>query len=94
MLENQLLFKYQYTDLGPFRAIRWSALTLIKMQDPTFGWTVEMQTKAVSHCLKVEERNVQYRPRFAGESKISGQLIASVKAGSKILWTIGKVKWL
>jgi rSAM/selenodomain-associated transferase 1 len=85
-----LLFNVHFTDLGPFRVIRWSALQALSMQDLNFGWTVEMQTKAASRNLKIVEIPVNYRPRYAGESKISGQLQASIKAGYKILSTIGK----
>ena len=90
----RLCFAYSYTDLGPFRAIRWDALQTLQMQDPTFGWTVEMQAKAALKRLNIHEVHVRYRPRYAGESKISGQLKGSIKAGSKILWTIGKLKCL
>ena len=60
------------------------------MQDPNFGWTVEMQAKAARLNLEIKEVNVLYRRRYAGQSKISGQIKASIQAGSKILWTIGR----
>jgi glycosyltransferase involved in cell wall biosynthesis len=81
---------FSYTDLGPFRAIRADALRRLKMQDPTYGWTVEMQVKALQHRMKVVEIPVRYRKRI-GKSKVSGTLSGSVKAGAKILWTIGKL---
>ena len=84
------LFKIDYSDLGPFRAIKWKALQALEMSDQNFGWTVEMQTKAAKRGLTVREIDVRYRPRYAGESKISGQLVPSLKAGYKILSTIGK----
>ena len=84
------LYGFSYTDLGPFRAIRADALRRLKMQDPTYGWTVEMQVKALQHRMKVVEIPVRYRKRI-GKSKVSGTLSGSVKAGAKILWTIGKL---
>jgi len=86
----RLLYGFRYTDLGPFRAIRRDALRRLDMQDPTYGWTVEMQIKALQHRMKVVEVPVRYRKRI-GTSKVSGTLSGSVKAGAKILWTIGKL---
>ena len=82
-------FGQRYTDLGPFRAIRYSALQSLKMADRTYGWTVEMQVKAVRHNLRILEVPVSYRKRI-GTSKISGTVMGSVKAGTKIIWTIMK----
>ncbi len=79
-----------YTDLGPFRAIRFSDLRALNMQDKTFGWTIEMQIKAVEAGLRVEEVPVSYR-RGIGPSKITGTLSGTVKASAKILWTIGRM---
>ena len=92
----QLIYKYRYTDLGPFRAIRREGLDRINMQDRDYGWTVEMQVKALQHDLKVVEIPVSYRRRI-GKSKISGTVSGTVRAGFKILWTIGKLSvqhWL
>lgn len=86
------LYGVRYTDLGPFRAIRWSALQRLRMQDCDFGWTVEMQVKAARLGLRVAEVPVRYRRRL-GRSKISGTLSGSVRAGCKILWTIGRCAW-
>jgi glycosyltransferase involved in cell wall biosynthesis len=86
----RLLYGFPYTDLGPFRAIRRDALRRLNMQDLTYGWTVEMQVKALQHRMKVVEIPVRYRKRI-GKSKVSGTLSGSVKAGAKILWTIGKL---
>jgi glycosyltransferase involved in cell wall biosynthesis len=86
----RLLYGFSYTDLGPFRAIRADALQRLKMQDTTYGWTVEMQVKAVQHRMKVVEVPVRYRKRI-GTSKVSGTVSGSIKAGAKILWTIGKL---
>jgi glycosyltransferase involved in cell wall biosynthesis len=83
----RLLFGHRYTDLGPFRAIRLDALQKLHMQDRNYGWTIEMQIKAVQHRLRIEEIPVSYRNRI-GVSKVSGNLKASVLAGMKILWTV------
>jgi glycosyltransferase involved in cell wall biosynthesis len=83
----RLFFKARYTDLGPFRAIRWEALERIGMSDPDFGWTVEMQIKAARRGLRTEEVAVDYRARI-GHSKITGTVKGTVRAGWKILWTV------
>jgi len=83
------IFGHRFTDLGPFRAIRWDALTSLGMEDRTFGWTVEMQVKAVRRGLAIAEVPVSYRRRV-GVSKITGTVGGTLKAGAKILWTIGK----
>lgn len=83
----RLLFGHRYTDLGPFRAIRRDALERIGMVDADFGWTVEMQLKALRHRLRVAEVPVSYRRR-KGVSKITGTVSGTVRAGAKILWTI------
>jgi glycosyltransferase involved in cell wall biosynthesis len=88
----RILFGYRYTDLGPFRAIRLESLRALGMRDRNYGWTVEMQIKALLHGLRVLEVPVSYRRRIAGEEKVSGNPIASVKAGTKILWTVAKLK--
>ena len=84
------LYGHAYTDLGPFRAIKTEALRRLKMRDRNFGWTVEMQIKALQQGLKVIEVPVSYRERI-GKSKISGTISGTFKAGGKILWTIGKL---
>jgi len=78
----------QFTDLGPFRAIQRSALDAIGMQDRAFGWTVEMQIKAVEAGLRTHEVPVDYRPRI-GVSKVSGTVRGTVLAGTTILRIIG-----
>ena len=80
-------FGAHYTDLGPFRAIRYSQLLALDMQDKTFGWTVEMQLKAAKRAIPVCEVPVHYRKRI-GTSKITGTLTGSLKAGYKILTTL------
>ena len=83
----EMLYGYRFTDLGPFRAIRWDALERIEMEDTNFGWTVEMQVKAAYHRLDTVEVPVSYRKRV-GVSKITGTITGSVRAGYKILYTI------
>jgi len=78
----------RWTDLGPFRAVRWDALERLCMRDPDFGWTVEMQVKAARAGLRGLEVPVRYRRRI-GRSKISGTVSGSFRAGVKILGTIG-----
>ena len=85
------LYGFRYTDLGPFRAIRRSSLQALHMRDRTFGWTVEMQVKAVMGGLRILEVPVNYRVRI-GSSKISGSLKNSLLAGIKILWKIVQLK--
>lgn len=83
----RLLYRHRYTDLGPFRAVRWPALERLGMADPDFGWTAEMQVKALRHGLRVTEVPVSYRRRV-GVSKITGTLRGTLLAGYKILWTV------
>ena len=80
-------FGVRYTDLGPFRAIRYSDLLALNMQDKTFGWTVEMQLKAAKRGIPVCEVPVRYRKRI-GTSKITGTFTGTLKAGYKILTTL------
>jgi glycosyltransferase involved in cell wall biosynthesis len=84
------LYGVSFTDLGPFRAIRWHALMALEMQDTNFGWTVEMQVKAAKNKWTCVEVPVSYRKRV-GRSKISGTLRGSILAGYKFLWTIFKL---
>jgi len=83
----RLLYGFRYTDLGPFRAIRWTALEELEMSDPDFGWTAEMQVKALRARLRVCEVPVSYRKRV-GVSKITGTVRGTLLAGYKILWTV------
>lgn len=85
----RLLYGYRFTDLGPFRAVTWSALMRLDMQDQNFGWTVEMQVKAAKGGLKTTEVPVSYRKRI-GVSKVTGTLSGTIRAGYKILYTIFK----
>lgn len=85
----KILFKYTFTDLGPFRAIRYDRLLDINMIDKNYGWTVEMQVKAAKHQLRSTEIPVTYRRRI-GVSKVSGTVKGTVLAGYKIILTIFK----
>jgi glycosyltransferase involved in cell wall biosynthesis len=85
-----LLFDTNYTDLGPFRAIRYESLVQLQMEDLDYGWTVEMQVKAKLRGLKAREFPVRYRIRV-GQSKISGTIKGTVLAGSKMLYTLLKL---
>ncbi len=87
----RIFFKYRFSDLGPFRAIRWDKLLAMDMQDRNFGWTVEMQVKAAIMQLKCTEVAVRYRKRAGGKSKVSGTIKGSVLAGWKIISTIFKL---
>jgi len=82
-------FGLQVTDLGPFRAIRRSDLLTLHMSEMTYGWPTEMMVKAARLRYRVVEVPVRYRQRLGGQSKVSGNLIASLKAG----WHILKVVW-
>ena len=84
-----LFFKVKYTDLGPFRAIKYHQLIAMKMQDTTYGWTVEMQLKAAKMGMKITEVPVSYRQRI-GVSKVSGTVKGTIMAGYKILGWIFK----
>jgi glycosyltransferase involved in cell wall biosynthesis len=81
---------HRYRDMGPFRAIGWDALQSLRMEDPTWGWNVEMQLKAVHAGLRIREIPVPYGARRAGESKISGDLRGATRAGGRILWAVGR----
>lgn len=84
-----ILYHVHYTDLGPFRAIRFTKLMVLKMEDKTYGWTVEMQLKAAQHKLRYTEIPVRYRKRI-GVSKIAGTFQGTIMAGYKIISTIFK----
>lgn len=89
----RLFWGHRYRDLGPLRAIRWEALQQLEMADRDSGWTVEMQIRALKAKLRVAEFPLPYRVRLAGESKISRTLGGVLRAGSKILWVIGREVW-
>jgi glycosyltransferase involved in cell wall biosynthesis len=83
----------RFTDLGPFRAIRWASLVTLGMRDRDYGWTVEMQARALRAGLRCAEVPVRYRRRAHGRSKVSGTLTGATRAGVKILATIGRVRF-
>ena len=85
----KLFWKYSFTDLGPFRAVRYSSFQKLDMKDRNFGWTIELQIKAAKHKLHAKEIPVSYRQRI-GKSKISGTLTGTLKAGTKIIYLIVK----
>jgi glycosyltransferase involved in cell wall biosynthesis len=82
-------WKYRFTDLGPFRAIKYEALQRMNMADRNFGWTVEMQIKAAKFRMKTTEVPVSYRRRI-GKSKVTGTISGTIKASAKILYLIFK----
>ncbi len=86
----RVIYGYRFTDLGPFRAITYPALLSLNMEDPDFGWTVEMQVKAAKKGLACAEVPVDYKRRI-GVSKVSGTIKGTIMAGYKILWTIFKL---
>lgn len=85
----RLFWKFEFTDLGPFRAIKYSSLVRLNMKDKNFGWTVEMQIKAAKQGLKTTEVPVSYRKRI-GKSKVTGTIKGTLKASFKILYIIFK----
>jgi len=88
----KMLYGFRYTDMGPFRAIRRECLEAMRMRETTYGWNLEMQIKAVRMGLRVVEIPVDYRCRIAGESKVSGNAWASVKAGFRILGVLTRIR--
>ena len=84
------IYGEKFTDLGPFRAIKFNKLIDLNMEDKTYGWTVEMQVKAAKMGFACKELPVRYRQRI-GVSKVSGTVKGTVLAGYKILWTIFKL---
>jgi len=89
----RLFWGFKYTDLGPFRAIKYKDLLALNMMDKNFGWTVEMQIKALKKGLRIVEVPVRYRKRI-GKSKITGTFSGTVRAGVKIIYTIFKYGFL
>lgn len=87
----RLIWWFKYSDLGPYRAIRFGALKKLQMEDEAFGWTVEMQVKAIQHHLKISEIPVNTTNRI-GKSRISGTIGGVLRAGYGILSTILKLR--
>ena len=88
----RLLYGYRFTDLGPFRAIRYDKLLEINMVDKNYGWTVEMQIKAAKKKMRCTEVPMTYRRRI-GVSKVSGTVKGTIMAGYKIILTIFRYLW-
>jgi glycosyltransferase involved in cell wall biosynthesis len=89
----RILFSHRYTDLGGFRAIRREPLERLRMRDRSYGWTIEMQVRAIQEGLRVLEVPVTYRRRAAGRNKISGNLRASLHASRIIFRTVLRLWW-
>ena len=85
----KILFNARFTDLGPFRAIRWDTLEKLQMSDKTYGWTIEMQLKILRHKIPYKEIAVSYKKRI-GVSKVSGTVKGTIFAGAKIIGWIFK----
>ena len=85
----RVFYRGKFTDLGPFRAIRFNALNQLGMSDKTYGWTIEMQIKAVKKKLHYCEVPVNYKKRI-GKSKVSGTLKGTLLAGIKIIFAVFK----
>jgi glycosyltransferase involved in cell wall biosynthesis len=83
--------KGEYTDMGPFRAVRRTSLERLHMSELTYGWNLEMQIKAAQHGLRIREVPVDYRRRIGGVSKVSGDFKASARAGVRILEVLFRV---
>ncbi len=81
-------FGVEYSDLGPFRALKWGSLCDLEMDDRAFGWTVQMQVRAARRKMRIIEVPVSYRNRAGGESKVSGTIRGVIGAGTTILYVI------
>lgn len=88
----RLFYGVRYTDLGPFRAIKYDKLLALKMADKTYGWTIEMQLKAARQKMTHTEVAVNYKKRI-GESKVSGTIKGTIMAGYKIIFAIFKYRF-
>jgi glycosyltransferase involved in cell wall biosynthesis len=89
----RILYGFRYSDLGPFRAIRRDALEKLQLRERNYGWTIEMQVRAIEEGLQIVEVPVRYRARAAGVNKVSGNAKASLMAGYKIILTVLRL-WL
>lgn len=83
------IYQVNYSDLGPFRAIKWESLLALEMRDENYGWTIEMQIKAAKNKLRHTEVPVNYKKRI-GKSKVSGTVRGTFMAGYKIIWSLIK----
>lgn len=89
---TRIVYGFGYTDMGPFRAIRRSSLTQMRMSEMTYGWNLEMQLKAIQLGLRILEIPVNSKRRIGGESKVSGNLKASIEAGHRIFGVFLRVR--
>jgi glycosyltransferase involved in cell wall biosynthesis len=87
----RMLQGVRYSDMGPFRAIRRSSFEQLPMSEMTYGWNLEMQIRAAQHKLRILEIPVNYRCRFGGVSKVSGNFSASLKAATRILGVVFRI---
>jgi glycosyltransferase involved in cell wall biosynthesis len=86
-------WRRRFADMGSLRLLRVSTLRKLNLQDRSFGWNVEMQVRAIEQGIRIVELPVGYHPRRAGESKISGSFMGTLRAGRSILWMMLKL-WL
>ncbi len=84
----RLLHGMKAGDMGPFRAVRWETFQAMRMDDPTWGWTLQMQLRAHHLGARIVEVEVPRRARTAGRSKVSGSLGISLRAGARMGWTL------
>ena len=87
---THLLFGESFADLPPFRAIRFSKLLELRMDDRNWGWTLQMQIRAARHPIRMAEVEVSHRRRTEGVSKISGSLTMSIRVGAKMFYTLAR----
>ena len=87
---TSLMFRESFADLPPFRAIRFSTLLDLEMDDRNWGWTLQMQIRAARQQLRIAEIEVAHRRRTAGVSKISGSLTMSLRVGAKMFYTLAR----
>ena len=87
---TRLLFGRRFQDLAPFRAIRFDALQRLRMDDRNWGWTLQMQLRAVRQGLAIAEVHAPHLPRSRGRSKISGRLGVSLRVGAKMFYTLAR----
>lgn len=90
LVAARLLFGHRFQDLPPFRAIRRDALERLAMDDRDWGWTLQMQLRAVRHGLEIAEVDAPHLPRSGGRSKISGRMGMSVRVGAKMFYTLAR----
>jgi hypothetical protein len=87
---TRLLFAHSFTDMPPFRAIALPSLLALEMDDRNWGWTLQMQIRALRSGLRIAEVDVTHRVRAEGVSKISGNLAVSLKVGAQMFYTLAR----